>query len=191
MNSFAKILSVIFHPLLLSLLTFAVMVVSDYGVTQRGLLILGFCVLFVDVLPLLYVYRMKRNKLTTHWDIPERLQRNNPLIFSVFLYALGFVLLILLSASLPVKTLMFAYMFNTSVIWFITRYWKISIHAASFGGSVAALAAVLSPAFFWLVALLPLLLFARVRTKSHTPMQVVIGFAVTFLLTLIQFEVAT
>ena len=187
----AKIISLVFHPLLLSLLTFSVMVVSGHGVTLQGLLILGLCLLLVDVFPLLYVYRMKRNHLTSHWDIPERLQRSNPLLFSVFLYAFGIVLLILLEASLPVKVLMFAYMLNTSVIWLITRYWKISIHAASYGGSVAALAAILSPAFYWLVALLPILLFARVRTKSHTPMQVIIGFVLALLLTSIQFKVAT
>ena len=191
MHSLAKIISVVFHPILLSVLTFSLLVLSGGGVTRRSLLILGLCILFVDVLPLLYVYQMKRKKLTSHWDIPERLQRNNPLLFSVFLYTLGFVLLILLNANLPVKVLMFAYMLNTSVIWLITRYWKISIHGASYGGSVAALAAVLSPVFYWLVALLPLLLFARVQTNSHTPMQVLIGFTVTFLLTSIQFEVAT
>ena len=191
MHSLAKIISVVFHPILLSVLTFSLLVLSGGGVTRRSLLILGLCILFVDVLPLLYVYQMKRKKLTSHWDIPERLQRNNPLLFSVFLYTLGFVLLILLNANLPVKVLMFAYMLNTSVIWLITRYWKISIHGASYGGSVATLAAVLSPVFYWLVALLPLLLFARVQTKSHTPMQVLIGFTVMFLLTSIQFEVAT
>jgi membrane-associated phospholipid phosphatase len=70
---------------------------------------------------------------------------------------------------------MFCYAINTAIVWFITRKWKISIHAIGLSGPLVAL---------WLhgfhypiimgIALV-LVCVSRVILKAHTPAQVIVG----------------
>jgi membrane-associated phospholipid phosphatase len=60
----------------------------------------------------------------------------------------------------------------------ITRWWKISVHAAVAGGAVVMLAFVYGPWMLSLALLAALVCWARVEVEDHTPAQVTLGVLV-------------
>ncbi len=118
---------------------------------------------------------MKKKGKLSDLDASVREQRVEPLIYGTIFYALGFLALLFLEAPKIIQGLMFCYAINTGVVWFITRYWKISIHAIGLGGPLVAM---------WLVGYqFPILMglamilvcSSRVILKAHTPAQVMAG----------------
>ena len=72
--------------------------------------------------------------------------------------------------------------------WLINLFWKISIHSASIG-SIATLATIyVAPLgfFFWVCAVA--LGWARVRTRNHSPLQVMAGLVLAALCVLLVFR---
>jgi membrane-associated phospholipid phosphatase len=86
-------------------------------------------------------------------------------------------LLSLLGAPRPFVALLASAALLNGLSWFINLFWKISIHSAGIG-SCATIAALYSEPLgllLWVCALS--LGWARVRTRNHTPTQVVAGLA--------------
>ena len=182
-------ISAVFHPFLMAPATFAILLFGRSDFSGRNWLLFLLCFAATDLFPFFYVYRMKRRGETAGMDIPEHKKRFHPLLFSVMVYGLAFLGLLFWKASPLVTILMFAYMFNTMIAALISGRWKISIHGMAAGGPTAALGYAISGNFYWMFLLLPLLLFSRVKLQAHTPMQVIAGFILGFLLTIIQFRV--
>lgn len=111
-----------------------------------------------------------------------------PFILSILSYVLALFILWQMQASRPVLVLMWAYAFNTAVATIITKYWKISIHGMGFGGPIAALGQVISANYYGALPLMVLILFSRVKLKAHTPLQVIAGTFLGFILTYIHFK---
>ena len=86
-------------------------------------------------------------------------------------------------------TIMLIYTINTGVATLITRYWKISVHGLSFGIPIATFGMLLSKKYFYLSSLLPLLVYSRVKLKAHTISQVIAGFTLGLILTVLQIKI--
>ena len=130
---------------------------------------------FSTALTIVSVLWFKKTGKITDLDASIREQRVEPLIYATIYHAVGFLILSYLGSPPIVKGLMFCYAVNTGVVWFITKYWKISIHAIGLGGPLTAL---------WLVgysypvlmgALMVMVCLSRVILKAHTPAQVIAG----------------
>ena len=108
-------------------------------------------------------------------DVSTREERVQPLVFGSIYCGLGFLLLKYLNAPALIQGLMFCYAFNTAIVWFITRKWKISIHAIGLSGPLVALwlHGFHLPIFMGIA--LVLLCVSRVILKVHTPAQVIAG----------------
>ena len=156
----------------------------------------GVSLVFFCLLPLLYVVGMIRAGKAESLEVRERSARLGPLLVGIASYAVG-ALLLALTVDGPALPLIvaFAALFpiNTAVILLINTRWKISLHMTSLAGFVGVLlftaltvwrdlpagveAALTVATVAPLVALVPLLMWARVRVGAHTVGQVVAGAA--------------
>ncbi len=139
-------------------------------------------IVFATFLPLvgvLYFARLEGQE----YDIPERSARVKPFVVAVVSYATGFILLSLNNAPLLVSGLMLAYSINTSVMFFITLFWKISIHAAGITGPLTFLVFRLGYAWGLLYLLVVPVGLVRLRLGQHTVSQVVAGGVLSAALT--------
>jgi len=187
--SVTQIISIIFHPLLFAPMAFALIFFSSLYKSSNTLEYFVISIIATSLTPMIYVYLMKKHGRTSGLDVPEREKRKNPFIVGIAAYLVALLLFWIFKAPKPALVLMWAYVFNTVVATLITHYWKISIHGIAAGGPTAALGYVLSSNFYLLLLTLPLLVYSRVSLKAHTPMQVIAGFALGFILTLTHFKI--
>ena len=145
-------------------------------------------VLFGAVIPFIYLLALLRKKKVTGIDVPVRLQRTEPYLVCVSIYLVGFLILYLLRASLPVSALMFCYAANTFVVSLINMQWKISAHAMGASGPLTLLAMTFGWKVLPLFSLVPLVAWARVELKVHTRGQVVAGALLGVIMTAAQLQ---
>lgn len=114
-------------------------------------------------------------KVFSNFDVSRREQR--PLLFSFSAFAIFCYLLSLYILDGP-KILFIAVLaiiLGLIVIVIVNRWIKASIHVAT-ATSVILFAVIVYKGYsFLLLTLIPLLAWARVKTKEHTPFEVVMG----------------
>lgn len=148
---------------------------------------------FLGVIPLLHVGWMWRRGEVGSLEIRNRSKRTEP--FLVALGATAGALMVVAGLDLQGQGLLAAmlgcHLINTLLLLGITRWWKISVHCASVAGAVGTLAfvhyhvpgAVLGTAGLGRIVLIggivlvPLLMWARVRSRAHTLPQAAAGTA--------------
>ncbi len=142
-------------------------------------------VLFAGVIPIVGVlYFARLEKLD--YDIPERSARARPFVFAITSYLVGFLVLVSSGAPLLMSGLMLAYSINTSVMFVVTLFWKISVHAAGVTGPLTFL--VFRLGFLWgllYLLVLPVGLL-RLRLGQHTLLQLLAGAVLSAALTWIE-----
>ena len=124
-------------------------------------------------------------------DIPERSERNYPLLLAILSYLIGFLVLYILNAPTITTVLMFCYFSNTLAVFFINLFWKISIHSMGVAGPAAALVYVFGSYGLIFILIIPLVMWSRLYLKEHTLNQVIMGALLGFLFTSIQLYLFT
>jgi len=178
-NQAARLLSNIFHPFLVSVLTLVLVIYLDGSLLQDAIkwTALGFGIVILP-LSIHLIVNVRRGQYTD-WSISIREQRHT-------IYALAgvcFVILVItfLLAGAPEIALacIYATLPTVGIAAVINRvFTKISLHAIAVAGCAAAL--------FWVSAPLGLLLAAggvgvswsRMQLKHHTLLQILLGWAV-------------
>ena len=135
----------------------------------------GIGLAFYAVIPGLAMLFLFRNGIVQEFYPGERDQRGRLLILGTVCYLLGFIALGIYGASHFMVGAGCAYFLNALLVWQINRYWKISIHAVGVSGGILILLEAMGGEFWPFVLALPLVAWARLRLKSHTPAQVVVG----------------
>jgi membrane-associated phospholipid phosphatase len=173
----ARLLSQIFHPVILSIAS--IFIVGLLGV-EPGSGGLGWAVLCaaLQVVPptLFFTVRLRQGAYSDD-DVSERHQRNELYLFGMLTVVAGVAILGALGAPRPFMALLASAALINGLAWLINLFWKISVHSAGMG-SCATIAALYSQPLglaLWLCALG--LGWARVRTRNHTPLQVIAGIA--------------
>lgn len=171
----ARAISQILHPIVLSVIS--IFITGFFAVPDRavGLAWALGCVVLQVVPPLIFFTMRLRQGVYSDEDISERTQRNELYLFGFATLVVGTIILSLLGAPRAFMALLVSAAVINIAGFLINLAWKISIHSAGIG-STAALAAIFSQPlgiFFWICA--ALLGWARIRTRNHTPLQVVAG----------------
>jgi len=179
------------NPLILPPLVYG-LVLSHVGAPRGEIAIgVGIGALFLGGIPLLHVGWMRMRGEVGSLEIRDRSKRTEP--FLVVLGA-GAAALLLVSAldlrgQFLLSALLACHLLNTALLLGITRWWKISVHCASVAGAVGTLAfvryhvpgGVMGSALVGQtvlgagLVLVPLLLWARVRSRAHTLGQATAG----------------
>jgi hypothetical protein len=135
-------------------------------------------ILFITVVPLVYVGWRVRAGRFTDMHLPLRHERNHVFIMAITLAGGNWFALWLLDASPRMLVLAATTMLQLALLAIITHFWQISIHSASFSSLVVAIGAlfgVLAAAL--LIPFLLLVATARLALRRHTRAQVVAGIA--------------
>ncbi len=173
MNHIAKIISVIFNPLVIAPFTFYILIFNDYN--PNNYLLFLITVFFSSVLPFSSILYFKKIGKISSLEAPIREQRLELLIISSLYNSIAFVLLNYFDASDIVQGLMFCYAINTIITWLITRYWKISIHMIGLGGPFVALILSGYNNLFLMTTIIILVYLSRIKLKAHNHVQLIAG----------------
>ena len=126
----------------------------------------------------------------SNFNVSKREQR--PLLFSFCAFAAFCYLLSLLILNGP-KILFigfFALVLGLTGIIIINRWVKSSVHLATATAVLLFVGIVYKGYFFLFLLLIPLLAWARIKTKEHSPMETVIGSILGIVVTLIVYTVS-
>ena len=187
----ATLVSYVVNPLILPPLVYA-MVLAHMGASRIDVLWgAGIGLVFLALVPLTYVGWMRLQGRIESLEIRDRSKRAEPflVVLGAGVAAFGTVLGMDITGRQLLAALVGCHVLNTSLLFLVTTRWKISVHCASVAGAVATLAFVrghvpgtvldaagLGPALLGGGALLVgLVLWARIRSRAHTPGQAVAG----------------
>ncbi len=126
----------------------------------------------------------------SNFDVSKREQR--PLLFSFcaftsFCYVLS---LYILNGPKVLFIGFFAIILGLIAIVIINKWIKASIHVATATSVLLFMGVVYKGYFFLLLILIPLLAWARIKTKEHTPTETIIGSILGVVITLIVYAVS-
>lgn len=174
--AFGRLVSQVFHPILMNILAFVV--VGYYGLDSpaAGLAWSGLCVLVAVLPPTLFYMVRRRQGAYGDEDVSIRQQRNELYLVGFVWALIATVALVALGLPRPHLAIMLTALGLGLVGGVINLFWKISVHAASMA-SLATIALIYSRNLgvaLWVCALV--VGWARVRTGNHTPLQVLAGF---------------
>lgn len=149
------------------------------------IMVIAVTVIFSVVIPSIIAYTWIKNK-NLEIDMPNKEDRLYPLFWILQSYLLGVIVLHIISAPPVITVLMFYYFSSTLVILIISLFWKISIHSAWVAGPVAFLIYIFGYYGLVFLVLIPLVMWSRLFLKRHTPIQVIAGASLGFVLITVQ-----
>ena len=186
-DTLAKIITVIFHPLLMPLYGLLIIFSAPtlFGFipfVQKKVIIL---ILLTNniLLPLSLLPYLKWRKIITSWSLSDRSERIIPMALTSLFYFV--TLYIVLKYRIPVfiKTVILSTALLSFAVSLINFWWKISVHSVG-AGALTALIFVLSfkmhtPLTIFLIPAIiisGLILSSRLWLNSHSPKEVWLGY---------------
>jgi membrane-associated phospholipid phosphatase len=194
-KSFATILSVVFHPLIITTYLFALLFLLTpdlVGVSALELPAVGSLIFLIFmntfIAPALLVYYMKRFGIISSLHIDHRSERKWPYVASILVYAtsaylFGWRLQPIAQLAPQISILLMSVTIALVFVFIVSLSWKISAHATGIGGSLGTLlgfimrfheTSLILP-FIIMIMIGGFVLSARLRLNAHTPEQVVAG----------------
>jgi membrane-associated phospholipid phosphatase len=144
----------------------------------------GYSLLFLTVIPLLSVL-FYIPFAGEDWKHVLRRQRIASFVFMAVSYPVGLVVVHFIGAPKIYEALLTSYVGVVLGLIVINLFYKASGHAAGVAGPVSAVLYLRGWMALPVLALIPLVGWARVQVKGHTAMQIVAGTILSALTTLI------
>ncbi|MCF2495376.1 MULTISPECIES: hypothetical protein [Dyadobacter] len=194
-NRIALILSVVFHPLILTTYLFALLFIITpdlVGVSAFELPALGslLLLLFLNtfIAPALVVYYFQKMGIISTMHVDDLAERRLPylaciIIYGIATYLFGWKLQPIAELAPQIAIILGAATISLLIVTVVSLFWKISAHATGIGGSLGMLtgllirhdeAQLLIPLIFT-VLIAGWLLSARLHLNAHTPAQILVG----------------
>ncbi|NQT77622.1 MAG: hypothetical protein HQ565_07905 [Bacteroidetes bacterium] len=196
----ARIISVIFHPLLIP--TFIIAVLINLNVFFALVIpgdakwrIIALVFMTSALFPLIILYGMYRLKLVKNLMMESKEDRIYPYIASTMFFFLAYYMIWKINISPVYYYCLLGASILAVLTLIINMFWKISAHMVSMGavlGAFIGLQSILLIDLLWQISVTILLSgfvgFARLRAGSHTQAQIyggyILGFFVMILLIL-------
>lgn len=198
-SKLAKIISIIFQPLLMPTYGFIVLFNINVYFTMMipwsaRWIILAIVFVSTFVLPLFFILVLYHRGVVGSLHLEKRKERILPLIITVVFYYMCYYLLKRLQISPIFYYFLIGTTFTLVISLIINFFWKISMHMMAAGG----LLGVFLGLSFVLMINIPFILmgiilsagligFARLKLRAHTPGQVYAGFLTGALIMFILF----
>jgi membrane-associated phospholipid phosphatase len=184
----ARLISQLFHPILLNIVSFLIVGYAALPTHAEGLKWSGICILMLVLPPTIFYSIRLRQGVYADEDVSIREQRNELYLFGFSWVLVAMPVLGYLGAPQPFLALMICALALGLINGGINLFWKISAHATAIA-STATIALLYSQsvgAILWACAFA--VGWARVRTRNHTPMQVLAGFCSAVAVILVVFQ---
>lgn len=181
LHRFASLISWVISPIIVA--PAAYFLVACFGFRDDPARWDYLLVLFLasTIVPILLIYGLKKIGKVSDYNITFREQRFLPLLVMVGVNFLGYELMQQLEAPRIFTGILLFNAVNTVLILLITLQWKISVHLLTLASSIALLYLQFGAVAFWLLLLVPVLMWSRVYLKAHTFMQTLVGSIIGFL----------
>lgn len=183
----ARLLSQIFNPIVLNIASFLIVGAAALDTPAAGLKWAALCVLVLIVPPTLFYYMRLRQGVYSDEDVSVREQRNELYLVGFIWVLVSIALLSFLGLPRPFLALMLGALALGLVGGLVNLFWKISAHASSIAATATVALLYWRPLGIILCACAIAVGWARVRTRNHTPMQVLAGFATAAMIVLAAF----
>ncbi|WP_229208805.1 hypothetical protein [Dyadobacter luticola] len=194
-NRLALILSVIFHPLILTTYLFALLFfvspdlvgVSAFELPALGSLLM---LLFLNTFlaPTIIIYYFKKMGMISSLHVDNLEERRLPflacvIIYGIATYLFGWQLQPIDELAPQISVILGSATLSLVIVTMVSYFWKISAHAVGIGGSIGILSGLLIR-FDEGTLLIPLLitiliggwlLSARLQLNAHNPLQILVG----------------
>jgi len=192
LDSLAKILSVVFHPLLMLVYGLAIIFSSPtlFGYLPVEIKKLLFLIVLVNnvFLPISLLPIFMHRNIISSWTISDRKERTIPLILTTLLYSATSFIIFRYQIPFFLKSYIFSAFFLSLIVTVINFWWKISLHSVG-AGALLGIVLILSfrmhaPLVDYLILVIViggLVLSSRLRLNYHNPSQVWLGFLSGFL----------
>ena len=172
----ASVLANALNPFVIFTALYALVAFFDAGLS-RGLLYLA--VELVSAVTVAgYVLLMRRRSRVGDFWISTRAERLLPALFLLVAFVALLAVLFLLGAPRDLFLLTLSMGLASAAVALITLLWKASAHCTVAGHAAAAGLLLLGPLGLVFLLILPLVIWSRIVTGAHTPMQTLVGTAI-------------
>lgn len=189
-RTLAKVISVVFNPLIVPTYTLIILFQLDVyfsliipDSSKWKLILLVFSLTFL--LPMLITLMFLKKGIVKSLEMETREERIFPFIITAIFYYLTYYLL----KSLPIASIFYYFMLGATLLILISLivnfFWKVSIHLTALGGMFGIFLGV-SIGFlvdyplilFGIILISGVTAYARLKLKLHTQAQVYTGFLI-------------
>lgn len=183
-NKFAKVLSYIFDGSYISIPVYLIINIFMLKTGKEVAIWASLCILFGTLIPFMFVFFLYKKKLINDLHIPRREDRLKPLAVSNLSYLFGFFIFYIFNAPVFLRAIFFTSFLTAFLLTIITYFWKISFHSSWATFTSITFYVFFGKWFLFLLLLVPLVGWARVKIKKHTINQVIAGCVITVITTL-------
>jgi membrane-associated phospholipid phosphatase len=191
LEKLSKIISHIFHPLLVPTVGFLVLFNSGtylsylpFNIKAWITSIVFVCTFFI---PLMFILFLKYQEIINNIQMTERKDRYIPIIITFLLFVFCFYLIRRIDIPSMFYSFMLGGLISLLITFFITIRFKISIHMVGLGGLMALIIFIsfylkVNLTFYLILAALlaGMTGSARLQLKAHTPVEIYSGFVMGF-----------
>ena len=195
LEKLSKIISHIFHPLLVPTVGFLILFFSGTYLSYLPFNIKAWITSIVFVctffLPLMFILFLRYQEIINNIEMKHKKDRYIPIIITFFLFVFCFYLIRRIDIPNMFYSFMLGGMLSLLITFFLTIWFKVSIHMVGFGGLIALIIFI---SFYLKVNLTFYLILtvlfsgitgsARLYLKAHTPFEIYIGFVTGLILVL-------
>jgi membrane-associated phospholipid phosphatase len=184
----AELVSYIFHPLIVVIPTLVIAMVSLGSTVWEAIFWTVLSIAIVNLPMALLLFWGVRSGKYSDASVSIREQRTS--IFAVGGICLVILLVVLIIGKAPVVIIacLVSAVIATVLGYVINRYTKLSLHSAAMAGCTAVLLWTAPLIGVVMAIFAPLVGWARIRLKHHTPVQILIGWMVSMICVFVVFR---
>lgn len=172
----ARTLSVVFNPMFVGIAAYLVVGYYAPASGPDGLSWAGITIVLQVVPPLIFYVVQLRRGAFSDLDVSVREERNQMYVFGSVSVLAAIAILAAVGVPAPMLALAVGTLALGVVCGVINLFWKISMHAAGMGSLATVALLYTGPLGLALWGIAAAVGWARVRTRNHTPLQVLAGY---------------
>jgi membrane-associated phospholipid phosphatase len=187
-DKLAQVVSYVFHPLLVVIPTLVIAMVRLGSTLGQAIFWTVLSIVIVNLPMAILLFWGVRSGKYSDASVSIREQRTS--IYAVGGACLVILLAVLVIGKAPVVIIacLISAVIATALGYWINRYTKLSLHSAAMAGCTAVLLWT-APLIGVIMAIFaPLVGWARIRLKHHTPVQILIGWMVSMICVFVVFQ---
>lgn len=184
----SQFISTVLNPITLLFPVAYLLVLRQTGNKELALFWEVISVIFILIVSIFILIGVEE-KIFSDFDISKRKQRPLLFTFTIGLSAIYTILLYLLKAPSILFVVAFTLILGLIVFEVVNRVTKASIHVGTIAAFATSVSIVYGGFFYLSLLLIPVVAWARIRTRNHTEKQTVIGGTLGVLITLVVYVI--
>ncbi len=187
-DRFAEVISLVFHPLIVVIPTMVIAIIQRGSTLGQAIFwtLLAVCIVNLPM-AVLILYGVRSGRYSDP-SVSIREQRTSIYVVGGFFLVVLLIILVLGKAPLILTACLASAVLSTAIGYGINRFTKLSLHSAAMAGCTTVLLLTLPVLGVVLAVCAPLVGWARIHLKHHTPLQILIGWIVPILCVLVVFR---